>query len=102
MLPADALYGQQREAKVANLGQQAVQCCLVGDHACDDGYTAGLVGDLHAVKPRGPALVEAVCDSDFVLHSRQLTAMCRSSRHPKASFGVDSLVLGARVWDSRW
>jgi hypothetical protein len=98
MLCTDALYGQQREAEVANLGQQAVQCCLIGDQACDDGHTVGLGGDLHAVEPRGPALVEAVGDSDLVLHSRQLTAMCRRSRHPEESFGLASFVLGAPVW----
>lgn len=82
MIRTDALNGQQRQAKVANLGQQTVQCSLVGNHTADDGHSARLGGDLHSLEPRGPALVEAVFDADLVPHDMQLTAWRPKSRHP--------------------
>ena len=74
MLRTDASNGQQREAKVANLGQHTVEFRLVGDYTADDGHTVRFIGNLHAVEPRGPALVEAGFDANLVLHVMQLTA----------------------------
>src|SRR6266540_2676550 len=73
-LPVQAADRDQWQAKVADLGEQAVQGRLVGDRPGEHGHAAGLAGELQPVKPRRPALVEDALDADLVAH-RLLTPL---------------------------
>ena len=46
--------------------EQAVQSCLVGHEAVDDGGTVAAVDEGHAVEPGGPPWVETPLKADFV------------------------------------
>src|SRR6266699_2911850 len=65
----DVAYREQRQAKVTDLGKQAVQRRLVGDRPGDHGHAAaGFARQLQPVEPGRPALVEDALDVDFVAH----------------------------------
>jgi hypothetical protein len=51
---ADPLDRQQRQAEVADLGEQAVQGRLVDDRPGDQGLAGRIAADLEAVEPAGP------------------------------------------------
>jgi hypothetical protein len=48
--------GHERQAEVADLAQQAVQCRLVDDGSVENGRAVRAPGQGHAVEPGGPAL----------------------------------------------
>src|ERR671933_488878 len=58
--------GDEREAEVADLAEQAVECGLVGDRAVENGGAVGLSGQGHAVEPGGPAVGEVSFHADLV------------------------------------
>jgi len=57
---------QRRQTQIADLGEQAVQGRLLGDH----GHAAGLAAELRPVEPGRPAVVEDALDADPVPHAR--------------------------------
>src|SRR3954451_23026945 len=62
----DLIDRDQRQARVANSLEQAVQRCLVDYRAVDEGGAVGLVGEAEPVKPGGPSGVEVPLEPDFV------------------------------------
>src|SRR4051794_22441472 len=58
--------GHEREAQVADLAQQAMQCRLVGDGSVENGGAVGAPGQVHAVEPGGPARSEVSLQPDRV------------------------------------
>ena len=68
--------GDQRQAEVADLLEQAVQRGLVDDRAVEDGGAVGLVAEAQPVEPGGPAVVEVAREADLVL-PRLVPAACR-------------------------
>lgn len=56
----------QREAGVADLLEQAVQCCLVDDGTLDEGAAAVFAGQGHRLDVGGPAGCEAALDPNAV------------------------------------
>src|SRR4030095_4883776 len=61
---------QQRQAPVADRGEQAAQGRLVGDRPDKDGLAAVVAGDSQAVEPGRPAAVQDALDADLVMHWR--------------------------------
>jgi hypothetical protein len=61
----EAVYGGQGEAEVADLGEQAVQCGLVGERAGHGGLAAVVV-DVEVSEPGRPVGVEDPVDLDLV------------------------------------
>lgn len=55
----DLSDGDQRQTYVADLLEQAMECCLVGNKARGDGGAVALVGQAKSVKPGGPSRIEA-------------------------------------------
>jgi hypothetical protein len=55
----DLSDGDQRQTYVADLLEQAMECCLVGNKARGDGGAVALVGQAKSVKPGGPWRIEA-------------------------------------------
>ena len=63
----EPLDRQQRQAEVANLGEQAVQGRLVGDRPGDQGLAGRIAADLEAVEPAGPVTVEVAVHTELVV-----------------------------------
>src|SRR5690606_14884377 len=59
--------GDQRDAEVAELLEQSVQCRLVDDRAADDGGAVRGAGQVEAVEPRRPAGCQVAADRDLVV-----------------------------------
>src|SRR6266508_774244 len=72
---------EQRQAKVTDLREQAVQRRLVGDGPGDDGRAAGFAGELQPVEPGRPALVEEALDVDLVPRRFLTSFGVHTSRH---------------------
>jgi hypothetical protein len=62
----DLSDGDQRQTYIAHLLEEAMECCLVGNKARDDGSAIALVGQAKSVKPRGPARTRVSLETDFV------------------------------------
>jgi hypothetical protein len=62
-LPVDR---EQRQTEIAKSLEQAVQGCLVGHEAVDDGGAVGAVGEGHPLEPGSPPRVESPLKADFV------------------------------------
>ena len=62
----DLSDGDQWQTYIAHLLEQAMECCLVGNKARDDGGAVALVGQAKSVKPGGPSKIEVPLDADFV------------------------------------
>lgn len=60
------MHRDQRQAKVADPGEQAVQCGLIGDDAGDERDTPWFGRRLQSVEPVRPPLVEYALDADLV------------------------------------
>src|SRR5579863_6005657 len=56
----------KRQAQVACLLEQAVECGLVGYGAVDDGGSVAVVSDGQPVKPGGPPGIEVPLEADLV------------------------------------
>ena len=63
---ADVIDRDQGQAQVARLLQQAVQGCLVGYLAMDDGGAVAAVGDGQPVEPGRPTGIEVPLEADLV------------------------------------
>ena len=74
------MYRQQREAEVAEPGQETVQRGLVRDRAPDQGGAGGVGADGHRVEPARPPLVQPPADAG----SRTRRHRCRASPCPQA------------------
>jgi len=59
------LQGQQRQAKVADPGQQAMQRGLVRDQPGEHGDASPFVGDFHPRKVIRPFKVDVISDPDL-------------------------------------
>src|SRR5947208_13095108 len=59
----------QRDAEVAQLVEQAVQRCLVGHGAGDDGGAVVVGGEAQSVEPSRPSGPEMSLDADLVLRN---------------------------------
>jgi hypothetical protein len=62
----DLSDGDQRQTYIAHLLEQAMECCLVGNKARDDGGAVALVGQAKSVKPGRPPRIEVSLETDFV------------------------------------
>lgn len=86
-----ALHRDQQQPQVADLGKQTVKGRLIGNLTGDDSHAVGFRRDTHAVKPGGPTLVEAVLDSNLVVHNSSrprdaasvVTCECRPGWTPR-------------------
>src|SRR6516164_6344357 len=58
-------HRDQAQPEVANLGQQPVQCGLIGEQADDDRVRA-VAAELEAAEPVRPLVVEDAVDADLV------------------------------------
>jgi hypothetical protein len=58
---------EQLQAQVADRGEQAVQDCLVDDRPGDGGPGAVVAGDLKAVEPGRPTVIQDARDSGLVV-----------------------------------
>jgi hypothetical protein len=56
----------QWQTQVARFLEQAMECCLVGDRATDDGGAIALMGQAKSVKPDRPPRIEVSFKTDFV------------------------------------
>src|SRR3954468_18010946 len=56
----------QRQARVANSLEQAVQCGLVDHRAVDEGGAIARVGETHSVEPKAASRVQVPLDADLV------------------------------------
>ena len=63
---ADPRDGDQWQAQVTYLLEQAVQRGLVGDGATDERGAVGFVGEAQSVEPGGPAGAEVSLNADLV------------------------------------
>ena len=63
---ADVGDGNQRQAQVADLLEQAMQGGLVGHRATDQRGAVGFVGEAQSVKPGSPAGAEVSLDPELV------------------------------------
>ena len=63
-------YRDQRQSKVADLSEQAVQRRLIDDVSLYHCRAAELARDLEPVEPGRPALVENAIDTDLIAHRR--------------------------------
>src|SRR6266699_2014632 len=70
-------YGNEDQAEVAHPVQQPVQGSLVRHRAGDD-RLAVVTGDVEALEPGRPALIEDSLDADLVARRRRRTAHART------------------------
>ena len=63
----EPLDRQQRQAEVANLGEQAMQGRLVGDRPGDQGLAGRIAADLEAVEPARPVTVQDAAHPELVV-----------------------------------
>src|SRR4051812_17735908 len=68
--PSLAVHGDEDQARVAALGQHAVEGGLVGQVATQSRPAVLQMGDGQAVEPLRPALVEVPLDGDGAVHQR--------------------------------
>ena len=66
LVGVDVADRDQGQAQVTDSLEQAVEGCLVGDRAADDGGAVALMGDGQAVEPGGPVRVKVPREPDLV------------------------------------
>jgi hypothetical protein len=66
----------QRQTYVAHFLEQAMECCLVGNKARDDGGAVALMGQTKSVKPGGLSRIEVSLEADFVPSGLALISGC--------------------------
>src|SRR4051812_11388747 len=76
----DHLHRDQGGAEVAHLGEQAVECGLVGDETSHPGRPVVLAGEGRIVEPRRPAVVEVTNDPDLATRGC-LPSLARAAAH---------------------
>ena len=90
---SSAAHLHQRQAEIADLDEESVKCCLVGERAGNAGDSGvGVSTDIEAVKPGRPGVVEDALHQNLVAHCwlrvvRHLSAGCSSRRAQRSTSG---------------
>lgn len=94
----DRCDGDQRQAKVADFLQQAVQRGLIDDRTLKDTGAVALRGEGEPVEPGGPTLVEVAGDADLVVTCLVPTAHCWSGVLHVRNLGTDVVSRDHQMW----